>query len=75
VVDRPRIFADFNDLAGTARTAWLDTVGAGRDLKRLGLELSEGLELVLYDHDLDATGGRDDILADGVATRDSETGR
>jgi hypothetical protein len=73
--DRPRIFADFNDLLGSPEQVWLDTVGARHDLERLGIELVEGLPVTVYDHDLDANGDRDDLLADAVVARDTESGR
>jgi hypothetical protein len=71
----PRVFADFNDLLSSPRRLWLDTVGAREDLERQGLELREGLRLTLYDHDLDDAGNRDDLLVEGVVSRDPESGR
>jgi hypothetical protein len=73
--DRPRIFADLNDLLGSPQQVWLDTVGAREDLDRLGLELVEGLLVTVYDHDLDDEGNRDDLLADAEVARDAESGR
>jgi hypothetical protein len=75
VSERARIFADFNDLLSSPQRVWLDSVGARKDLDRLGVELTEGLAIIVYDHDLDAEGNRDDILADAVVERDKETGR
>lgn len=69
------IFADFNDLLSSPQCVWLDSVGARGDLDRLGLELSEGLAIVVYDHDLDVDGNRDDILADAIVARDGDSGR
>ena len=71
----PRIFADFNDLLSSPRRVWLDTVGAREDLNRQGLELHEGLIVMLYDSDLDVLGNRDDLLVEGVVSRDRATGR
>ncbi|MGO9406554.1 MAG: hypothetical protein ACLP41_04595 [Acidimicrobiales bacterium] len=39
------------------------------------MEPSEGLAIVVYDHDLDVDGNRDDILADAIVARDSDNGR
>lgn len=71
----PRVFADFNDLLSSPRRVWLDTVGARDDLERQGLELREGLAVMLYDHDVDEAGKRDDLVVEGVVSRDRETGR
>lgn len=71
----PRVFADFNDLLSSPRRLWLDTVGARKDLERQDLELREGLRLTLYDHDLDDASNRDDLLVEGVVSRDPESGR
>lgn len=71
----PRVFADFNDLLSSPRRLWLDTVGARDDLERQGVELRDGLEIMLYDHDLDDAGNRDDLIVEGVVSRDSATGR
>lgn len=73
--DRPRIFADFNDLLSSSQRVWLDTAGARDDLDQLGLELVEGLAVTVYDHDLNDEGRRDDLLADAVVARDTATGR
>jgi hypothetical protein len=70
----PRVFADFNDLLSSPRRLWLDTVGAREDLQRQGIELREGLEITLYDHDLDEAGNRDDLIVEGVVSRDPATG-
>ena len=71
----PRVFADFNDLLSSPRRLWLDTVGAREDLERQGIELREGLEITLYDHDLGEAGNRDDLIVEGVVSRDRATGR
>jgi hypothetical protein len=72
---RPRVYADFNDLLGSPRRLWLDTVGARQDLERQGLELQEGLRILLYDHDLDDEGERDDLVVEGIVSLDRATGR
>ncbi len=77
-VDAPetRIYADFNGLFGSPRTAnrWaigLDTFGTLKDLAREGILLREGLRLVVYD----ASDDGEDLEADGVVFFDSERGR
>jgi hypothetical protein len=51
----PRVYVDFNncDHAGRAR---LNTVGTMRDVKKLGIELTKGMHLLLYSEDLEALG-------------------
>lgn len=63
MTDLPRVFADFNDLLGLRDRVRLDTVGARADLEAQGLEPSEGMQVVVYDHDLDDQGRRDDLVA------------
>jgi hypothetical protein len=75
MTNRPRVFADFNDLLSAPTRLWLDTVGAKADLERQGVQLREGLELLLYDHDADAMGRRNDLVVEGVVSRDPATGR
>ena len=50
----PRISADFNGLQASTRTAGrlaiaLDTIGSVSDLANLGIRLTEGTRLVVYD--------------------------
>lgn len=51
----PLIFADFQnaDVLGRVR---LNTVGSVEDLGRLGVRLTNGLRVTLYDDDLEADG-------------------
>lgn len=67
----PRLFADFNDLLELGNRVRLDTVGAREDLTKQALTLEEGMALVVYDHDLNDEGERDDLVADAVAHWDS----
>jgi hypothetical protein len=61
----PRVYADFQNLDG-ANQLRLTCAGTTRDLRRLGLELREGLALTLYTDDTDDRGRPDELLADGV---------
>ena len=70
----PRVYADFNDLLRSPTLLRLDTRGARDDLERQGVELAAGLKVLLYDHDLDDDGNRDDLLVEGIVTRDLATG-
>lgn len=61
----PRIYADFHNLDDENRIR-LTTKGTAEDLRRLGIELSEGLPLTFYMDDADDQGNRDDLLVDGT---------
>jgi hypothetical protein len=61
----PRVYTDFQNLDG-ANQLRLTCAGTTRDLRRLGLELREGLALTLYTDDTDDRGRPDELLADGV---------
>jgi hypothetical protein len=61
----PEIYADFNNLDDDGRIR-LTTVGSITDIARLGIQLRDGLELVLATDDADDAGNRDDVLADAV---------
>jgi hypothetical protein len=62
---KPRIYADFQNLDDENRVR-LDSRGTAKDLVRLGILLSDGLEVTLYTDDADARGQPDDLLVDGV---------
>jgi hypothetical protein len=62
---KPRIYADFQNLDDDNRVR-LDSAGTKDDLARLGLQLSDGLDLTLYTDDADESGRPDDLLVDGV---------
>jgi hypothetical protein len=70
----PPIWVDF------MRTDWerrvrLDLPGTRADLQRWGVELANGLRLVLYTEDADAEGRVDDLVTVGTVRYDSEEGR
>lgn len=67
----PRVYADFQNADAGGRVR-LNTVGTARDLAEQGLELSEGLGLLLYSDDADDRGNRDDLVVEGVATYSNE---
>lgn len=68
----PKVFADFNDLLGLQDRLRLDTVGAREDLRRQVIALEEGQALLLYDHDEDAEGNRDDLVVEGTVRWDRD---
>jgi hypothetical protein len=76
----PLIWADFN-ASGITKPAdemtvvYLTKIGTIRDLKKQGLELTEGMPLRLYDNDLDKEGNEDNLVADGVAHFDEQAQR
>jgi hypothetical protein len=62
------------------RTDWerrvrLDLPGTCRALQRWGIELVDGLRLVLYDEDADADGRIDDLVAVGTVRYDRDEDR
>jgi hypothetical protein len=63
---RSKIYADFNNLDDENRIR-LTTQGTQSDLKRLGIQLTEGMALTFYMDDADDDGRPDDIIVDGVA--------
>jgi hypothetical protein len=68
------VYADFHRSDDKGRLP-LDTPGTRADLARLGIELKDGLELLLYEDDADAYGRLDPLLAEGIVRFDSEKQR
>jgi hypothetical protein len=64
-MDVPRVYADFQKLDDEGR-AILICHGTHEDLERLGIQLVEGLAVVLYDDDADDQGNPDDLENDAV---------
>jgi hypothetical protein len=54
------------------RRVKLDLPGTRRDLERWGIELADGLRLVLYTEDADAEGRVDDLVTVGTVRYDSD---
>ena len=52
-MSKPRIFVDFQNTDERGRIR-LNTVGTSKDLNRLGLELSEGLRVILESFEFEA---------------------
>jgi hypothetical protein len=71
---RPRIYADFNKLDRYGRLC-LTCRGTSEDLKRLKIELCEGLHVTFYTDDADAQGNLDELEVDGIVHYDKETGQ
>jgi hypothetical protein len=69
--NKPRIYADFQKLDGRGR-AVLTCRGTTEDLKKLGIELQEGLNVILYSDDLDARGNPDDLEVEAVVEFDRD---
>jgi hypothetical protein len=63
---KPRIYADLQSQDDDNRVR-LDAAGTRDDLARLGLQLTDGLQLTLYSDDADESGHPDELLVDGVA--------
>ena len=64
-MDRPRVYCDFNKCLDRI-TYGLNTIGTAADLERLGLRLTAGMALTLYDYDSVENGDPAWLLADGV---------
>ncbi|MDJ0973510.1 MAG: hypothetical protein QNJ98_03555 [Planctomycetota bacterium] len=69
----PRIYADFHKCDVEGRVE-LVCVGTKQDLERLGLELAEGLRVLLYMDDGDDLGRRDDIQVEAVVAWAADAG-
>lgn len=68
-----RIYVDFQKTDGPGRVVLGST--ALSDTERYGVELKEGHPLHLYTDDLGDDGNRDDMIVDGVAHFDANSGR
>lgn len=68
----PRIYADFHNLDDQNRVR-LNCRGTIEDLKRFGIELREGLKLILYTDDADDNGNPDALLADATIQFDGSS--
>ena len=68
----PRVYADFQNLDDENRVR-LDRVGTLQDLRDQGIELREGLVLLLYTDDGDDEGNPDELRVDGVVRFDAKT--
>jgi len=67
----PRIYADFNYTDVRGRLP-LTRRGTLEDLARLGVELREGLRVMLYTDDADDEGNLDAMFVAGLVTRSQE---
>jgi hypothetical protein len=70
-VATPRVYADFQNLDDHNRVR-LICAGTAEDLRRLALQLREGLALTLYTDDADDEGNPDPLLIDGTVHYDAE---
>ena len=61
----PRVYADFQNLDDENRLR-LTCAGTRRDLERHGIQLRDGLALILYTDDADEAGQPDELLAHGI---------
>jgi hypothetical protein len=68
---RPKVYADFHNADANGRLR-LSCVGTIEDLARQGVTLREGMLLILYSDDLDASGQPDELLVNGVVTFSEE---
>jgi hypothetical protein len=64
------VWVDFNRRGGD--TVYLDLPATEADLRRLGIELVEGVVLNVWDADGNDFGERDDLVATGVVEWDSQ---
>lgn len=68
---KPRIYADFNKLDRPGR-AVLTCAGTLKDIASLGIELLDGLEVLLYGDDFGEDGLPDDLEVDAVVRWNTE---
>jgi len=73
-LSRPRIYVDFLNADDEGRLK-LNLDGTRRDLAAHRVELRQGLKLLLWSDDADATGAADDLLAEGTVEFDRDTGK
>ena len=66
-----RIYADFQNLDEANRLI-LDCAGTLEDIKRLGIQLEEGLVLTFYTDDADDHGQADELRTEGVVHFNSQ---
>jgi hypothetical protein len=73
IMQKPRIYADFNKWAGDGVLTWfiLTCWGTVNDLTKLKIELTDGLEATFYTDDSDMQGNYDEIEVDGYAHFDA----
>ncbi len=73
----PRIYVDFMNTDGRKhpdgrRRLLLNTLGTKEDLARSGIELREGVKLLLYSDDADAHGRPDALVVEGTVSFDAD---
>jgi len=61
----PRFYVDFQNLDDENRLR-LTCAGTRRDLEQQGIELRQGMKLLLYTDDANDDGQPDELLVDGV---------
>lgn len=61
----PEIYGDFHKLDDESRIM-LTTLGTSRDLAKLGIQLKDGMSVVIYMDDADDAGHPDDLMADAI---------
>lgn len=69
----PKIYADFNKADSPGRVI-LTTVGTSADLKRLNLELYDGMRVLLSMPDVNESGESDPLEVEAVIRKDEERG-
>jgi hypothetical protein len=69
----PRIYADFNKAAGPGRVI-LTCVGTRADIEKLNLDLTDGMQVVLYMPDVDENGVSDPLEVSAIIRRDEKNG-
>ena len=66
LLDKPRIWVDFNESC-TDDLYFLSQVNIIRDSDGNEIELTENIEISIFDFDLDENNNPDNLLADGIA--------
>ena len=65
LVDKPRIWVDFNETCAED-LYFLSQVDIIRDSNENEIELTENMEISIFDFDLDENNNSDNLLADGI---------
>lgn len=73
-LDRPRVWLDFSELcaaeeAGTAPVYLFSQADIVNDSDGNDIELRDGMEVSVFEEDVDTAGNPDALLADGVVVR------
>lgn len=70
---KPNFYVDFNEMVG-ANVVLLSAENSKIDARGVTVQLQEGMLVSVYMDDLDENGSVDNLVADGVVTKNTEPG-